>query len=73
MTRVYFQYAGACQGRSLSDIAQGQVEAAKHKTAVTSRSVTAAQDTFDSDALWRLPPAGSAGDAAGLILMESGS
>lgn len=30
---------------NLSDIAQGEVEATEHKSAVTSRSVKAAQDT----------------------------
>lgn len=64
---VHLLYVGVHRVCSLLDIAEGEVEAAKHKTAVT-RSVKAGRDTCAHLYCKRsVSPAGSGGSAAGLI------
>lgn len=64
---VHLLYVGVRRVFSLLDIAEGEVEAAKHKTAVTSRSVKAGRDTCAHLYCKRsVSPAGSGGRAAGL-------
>lgn len=64
---VHLLYVGVHRVCSLLDIAEGEVEAAKHKTAVTSGSVKAGRDTCAHLYGRRsVSPAGSGGSAAGL-------